>query len=158
MSYQDLEKALELAPKCKFYTTDGGVSSEDIEKSEQMLGIQFSKQCLKFYRDCGYLSFFGHEIFGIDPNDDSGELEGNSVAYALNDREEYGLPKEWIPIYNYDDGTLAYLDFANLNEEHEPRIILGSYNGEEYECDEVIASDLGEFLLELVNEGLEASD
>lgn len=155
MSYQNLEKALTLAPKCKFYTTVGGVSTENIAKSEQMLGVKFSKQCLKFYEDCGYLSFYGHEIFGIDPNDDSGELEGNSVAYALNDREEYGLPKEWIPIYNYEDGTLAYLDYANLNKEQEPRVISASYNGEEYEIEEVVSSDLGDFLLEMVNEGLE---
>lgn len=72
-----------------------------------MLGIKFSKQCREFYAKYGYLSFFGNEIFGIDPNDDSGELEGNSVTYALNEREENGLPMEWIPVYNFDDGYMA---------------------------------------------------
>lgn len=38
MSYLDLKKALELAPKCKFYTIAGGKSEEEILKSEQMLG------------------------------------------------------------------------------------------------------------------------
>jgi hypothetical protein len=86
-------KAMELAPKCKFYTTAGGKSEEEIDMSEKKLGISFSPQCKEFYKKYGYLSFFGNEIYGIDPEDDSGILEGNSVAYALNDREEYNLPK-----------------------------------------------------------------
>ncbi|MBD5476858.1 MAG: SMI1/KNR4 family protein [Lachnospiraceae bacterium] len=94
MSYQNFIKAMELAPKCKFYTTVGGKTEEDIRMSEKMLDIIFSNQCREFYAKCGYLSFYGNEIFGINPNDDSGILEGNSVAYALNDRKEYNLPKE----------------------------------------------------------------
>ena len=93
MSYTNFIKAMELAPKCKFYTTAGGKSEEEIDMSEKKLGISFSPQCKEFYKKYGYLSFFGNEIYGIDPEDDSGILEGNSVAYALNDREEYNLPK-----------------------------------------------------------------
>lgn len=52
------------------------------------------------------------------------ELEGNCVAYALNDREEYGLSHSYIPIYNYGDGTMAYMDCSILNEEEEPRIVI----------------------------------
>ena len=154
MSFRNLEKALELAPTCKFYTTAGGVSDECIRRSEEMLGLKFSKQCRHFYEKCGYLSFFGAEVFGIDP-DDLDTLEGNSVAYALNDREEYGMPKNWLPIYNYDDGEFAYLDFGNLNEEDEPPVISCLYDGTDYEEPEVIAEDLGAFLLDLVEEALE---
>ena len=32
MSYQNFVKAMDLAPKCKFYTTVGGKSKEEIEK------------------------------------------------------------------------------------------------------------------------------
>ena len=111
MSYANFVKALELAPQCKFYTTAGGKSDEEIGASEKILGVTFSKQCKEFYKNLGYLSFFGNEIFGIDPYDDSGILEGNSVAYALNDRTELGLPVAWIPIYDYNDGSMAYLDY-----------------------------------------------
>lgn len=155
MSYQNYKEAMELAPKCKFYTTAGGKSQEEIEKSEELLGIKFSKQCREFYEQYGYLSFFGNEIFGIDPDDDSGELEGNSVAYALNDREEYGLPDEWIPIYNFDDGFMAYLDYSSLNDEGEPCVIAAEYNGSEYQAEETIAEDFGEFVLQLVKQELE---
>ena len=108
MSYTNFIKAMELAPKCKFYTTA-----------------------------------------------DSGILEGNSVAYALNDREEYNLPKEWIPIYDFGDGNMAYLDYSSLNMEKEPSVIMAFYNGDKYEINETLAEDLGDFLLQLVQEQLE---
>lgn len=35
MSYTNFIKAMELAPKCKFYTTAGGKSEEEIDMSEK---------------------------------------------------------------------------------------------------------------------------
>lgn len=145
--------AIELAKKCKYYTVMDGKSEVDIAKSESLLGIKFSKQSLEFYKKLGYLSFFGNEIFGIDPND-TDILEGNSVAYALNDRERYQLPKEWIPIYNFDDGYMAYLDYDHLNEDKEPRVIMAIYTGKQYEVVEVVAEDFGDFLLQQVEQQL----
>lgn len=156
MSYQNYKEAMELAPKCQFYTTAGGRSIAEISKSEELLEVRFSKQCREFYEKYGYLSFYGNEIFGIDPNADSGILEGNSVACALHDRAEYGLPKEWIPIYNFDDGYMAYLDYSSLNEEGEPCVIVAGYDGSEYQVEETIAEDFGEFVLELVKEQIES--
>lgn len=153
MSYSDLQKALSLAPDCNFYTTAGGKSESDIARSEQMLNIKFSKQCLEFYRKCGYLSFFGNEIFGINP-DNLEILAGNSVAFALNDREAYNLPSKWLPIFDFDDGDMAYLDYSSLNNENEPPVISAFFDGEEYVVSEQIAEDLGSFILQLVEEQL----
>lgn len=152
MSYQNFVKAMELAQKCKFYTTVGGKTEREIIKAEKMLDVRFSNQCREFYEKYGYLSFYGNEIFGINPDDDSGILEGNSVAYALYDREKYKLPSEWIPIYNFEDGNMAYLDYSSLNTEKEPRVIMAFYNGAEYEVVETLAEDLGNFILQLVQE------
>ena len=55
MSYANFVKALELAPQCKFYTTAGGKSDEEIGASEKILGVTFSKQCKEFYKKLGYL-------------------------------------------------------------------------------------------------------
>lgn len=154
MSYLDLQKALSLAPDCKFYTTAGGKTETDIAKSEQLLNIKFSKQNTEFYRKCGYLSFFGNEIFGINPNVESGVLEGNSVAFALNDRAAYNLPSAWLPIYNFDDGIMAYLDYSSLNNDNEPPVIEAIFDGEEYVVIQQIAEDLGSFILNLVEEQL----
>lgn len=155
MSYANFLKAMELAPKCRFYTTAGGKSEEEIKMSEKMLNVSFSKQCKEFYRKFGYLSFYGNEIFGIDPYDDSGILEGNSVAYALNDREKYSLPPQWIPIYNFNDGNMAYLDYSSLNAEKEPRVIMAFYDGAKFEVTETLAEDLGDFIMYLVQEQAE---
>lgn len=152
MSYTNYLNAMEKAKECEFYTTDGGLDEDIIKRSQEMLGITFSKQCREFYSTYGYLSFEGNEIFGIDPDDDSGELEGNSVAYALNDREELGLPEKWLPIYSFDDGEMAYLDYSTLNEENEPRVIMGIYNGDTFEIEEVLAEDFGDFVMKLIEE------
>lgn len=155
MSYQDFERAMELAPSCEYFTTDGGKSPEQIRKAEKMLGISFSPQLLSFYEKFGYLSFFGCEIFGIGPGD-SKILEGNSVAYALHDRSELGLPEQWVPIYNYGDGNLAYLDYSRLNALKEPPVIMCFYNSKEFQQVETVAEDFGAFLLSLIEESLEA--
>ena len=81
-------------------------------------------------------------------------MEGNSVAYALNDRFEYGLPNEWIPIFNCGDGSMVYLDYSTLNGDNEPRVILGAYNGLEYTVVDTLSEDFGDFMLELVTESL----
>ena len=156
MSYQHFEKAMSMAPKCHFFMTAGGRTHEEILRSEELLGINFSKQCLEFYKQHGYLSFYGNEIFGVDPTGDSGILAGNSVAYALNDRKEYNLPKEWIPLYDYSDGFMAYLDYSHLNSENEPSVIVAIYTGNGYEISETIAEDFGDFLLQLVQQQLES--
>lgn len=158
MSYQNFRNAMELAPKCKFYTIAGGKTEEEIKKAEQLLNVKFSRQSREFYEKYGYLSFCGNEIFGIDPDDDSGILEGNSVAYAINDREEYNLPNDWIPIYNFEDGNMAYLDYTSPNSEEEPSVIMAFYNGNEYEVVEALAEDFGDFILQLVQEQLEAQN
>ncbi len=154
MSYKNYIKAMEMAPKCKFYTTAGGKSKEEINMSEVKLGISFSKQLKDFYEKYGYLSFLGNEMYGIDPEDESGVLEGNSVAYALNDRKEYSLPKEWVPIYNFDDGNMAYLDYSSLNEEKEPSVIMAFYDGKQYKIVEKLADDFGNFVLLLLQDRL----
>ncbi|MEW4411862.1 SMI1/KNR4 family protein [Clostridium sp. AN503] len=150
MSYKNFKEAMSLAPKCNFYTTVGGKTEDQILRSEKLLGVKFSRQCKEFYKECGYMSFFGSEIYGIDPDDNSGILEGNSVAYALNDRKECDLCREWIPIYNIGDGDMVFLDYANKNSEGEPRVIECFYNGSQYEFVKILAEDFGSFVLQLV--------
>lgn len=150
MSYHDYKKAMELAKNCKFYTTLDGKRQDEIDAAERNLNIKFSKEIKDFYLEYGYLSFEGNEIFGIDPLDDSGILEGNSVTYALNEREQYGMPNEWLPFYNYGDGYIVCQNYSTNNEEGEPEIISVFFDGEKYAIDEKIANDFGEFVLRLI--------
>ena len=175
MSYQDFQKAMELAPKCEYYYSRGGTTEEKIKKAEELLGIQFSRQCREFYEKYNYISFSGHEIYGINP-DKLDVFVGNSVGYTLSDRKEWGLPEKWVLFLDDGaDGMAVYMDYSQLNAEGEPRIIEAVYTSEEdpeedddedfeeeqesesccrYMITEVLAEDLGEFLLNLVEEAL----
>ena len=70
MSYENFKKAMLLAPKCEFCSITGGKVQAEILKSEELLGVKFSKQCREFYEKYGHMSFDGNEIYGIYPNRD----------------------------------------------------------------------------------------
>ena len=154
MSYHNFEKALELAKQCNGYFTHGVKTDREIEYTARQLDIKFSPQNREYYRKIGYLSFEGCEIYGIYPDSDLTILEGDSFAYALHDRKSYNLPHDWLPIYNYDDGYMGYLDYGQLNEDGEPPVIMAIYNGTEYVIAEKVAEDLGDFILMMVTEQL----
>ncbi len=155
MSYENFKRAIELAPQCEYYTAGKGLSLEEIHKAEEILGVKFSLQLLEFYQKFNYLSFRGHEFFGIDLESDSDILEGNSLAYALHERINYNLPEPWIPIYNFGEGSIACLDYGSLNMSNEPSVIRALYNGKEYLRLEQVADDFGSFILSLVEESFE---
>jgi len=154
MSFGNFEKGIELAKKCEFYTTVGGKSDEVIIKGEKLFGHKFSKQNYQFFKRLGYLSFSGDEIYGICKDDFTGSYTGCAIEAALSDRKDYDLPKEWLPIYFFDDGYMGYLDYSQLNADGEPPVIMAIYNGERYVVTEKAANDLGDFILQLVEEQL----
>ena len=155
MSYQNFEKALELAKQCKYYTIMGERSDEVIAKAEGLFNHKFSKQNYEFFKRLGYLSFFGHEFFGICKDDFTGEHAGCAIEATLQDRKELNLPPTWLTLYFFDDGYYGYLDYSQLNEEGEPPVIMAIYNGRENVVVERVADDFGDFLLNLVKEQLD---
>lgn len=155
MSYQNFQKAMRLAPQCEYYKAAGQQTDDLIEKIEKAYGFKLSQQHREYYKEYGYIMFFGTEIYGIYKEVFEGIYAGNAVIATLQDREEYNLPEEWIPVFDYDDGYKAYLDYTHLNLEQEPRVVLGIFTGKEYEITEIISEDLGDFLLELVEQQLE---
>lgn len=154
MSYSNYEKAIELAEKCDGYFVGEGKSISIITEAQRLLDIKFSKQLYNYLNKLGFLEFYGHEFFGIIKDDFSGIPEGCIVEYSIVDRKAYNLPKEWLPIYNFDDGYMGYLDHGNLNGEGEPRVIMAIFTGKEYEIVEIISEDFGDFLLQKVENQL----
>ncbi len=149
MSYADYEKFKKHVSKCKYFNSIGGISEEKILKAENLLGLKFSKQCRDFYESYGYVYFEGTEIFGINP-DNLNAYAANAVAMALHERKDYGLPHQWLPIYDFEDGFIVFQDYSQLNSEGEPLVLVAVYNGEEYIQVETLAEDFGEFILKLV--------
>ena len=154
MSYTNFEKAIELAKQCRFYTIKGSWPTEIVSKAEGFFGTKFSKQNYRFFKELGYLSFFGNEFYGICKDDFSGTYVGCSIEATLQDRKEYHLPCKWLIIYDFGDGSMGYLDYSQLNEDGEPPVIMAIYNGKDYSVVEKIAEDFGDFLLELVERQL----
>ena len=70
----------------------------------------------------------------------------------MSERTDYGLPSYLLPIYNFDDGCMAYLDHSSLNESGEPRVVMMEYTGSGYELVEVLNEDFGDFVLLRVRE------
>lgn len=154
MSFQDLEKALTLAKRCQFYTVKGKTTDEVITKAEILFGTKFSKQNRHFFKEVGYLSFFGNEFFGICKDDFSGTHTGCAIEATLQDREQLNLPPKWLTLYFFDDGYYGYLDYSQLNDEGEPPVIMAIYDGKKHVIVEKVAEDLGDFILQIVEEQL----
>ena len=154
MSSQNYEKAIELAKKCKGYSIGTGKSNETISNASILLDIKFSAQNYRYFKELGYLEFFGTEVFGITVEDFSGKPAANCVESALDFRKEYDLPKKWLPIYFFDDGYYGFLDYGQINEDSEPPVIMAIYNGAGYFVVKKIAEDFGDFLLQLVEDAL----
>ena len=151
MSYQDYQKAISLVVQCDCFASAGQQTDELIGKIEQVFGFSLSRQHYEYYKEFGWISFFGSELYGIYKNAFEGIYTGNAVIATIQDRRDYNLPLDWIPLYDYDDGYMMYLNYADMNLEGEPRVILGIFTGKQYEVSEIIAEDLGAFLLELVD-------
>lgn len=157
MSYEDYEKFKQNVHKCQYYRSIGGKNEQEISAAEEMLGLKFSRQCRAFFAEYGYVSFYGNEIFGFSLE----HLDiyvANAVAMALQLRKEDGLPHEWLPIYDFADGYMVFQDYSRLNDEGEPIIIVGGYNGERFVQVEIAAEDFGEFVLRLVMMQLESQE
>lgn len=154
MSYQNFKKALKLAKKCEDYDTGGGKSDSVILAASNLLNIAFSKQTQVYFSQLGHLTFSCFEVYGIIKDDFSGIPAFSCVESALADRRDYNLPKEWLPIFFFDDGYYGYLDYSQLDEHGEPPVIAAHYDGEKYVVDEKVADDFGDFLLQLVEETL----
>ena len=63
-----------------------------------------------------------------------------------------------VPHPLYLQGLWHFFNLSTVKDENmekEPSVIMAFYNGDKYEINETLAEDLGDFLLQLVQEQLE---
>lgn len=152
MSYSNFKKALEEAKSLRAYEHGKGMSREIIEKAEQVLGVKFSKQIYEYLHEYGYIQFYRFELQGIF---DENFTERGIVRDTLERRSNKylpPLPPKWVQILDTcSDGGCVYLDFEHINNEGEPRVILGGHEGaNEYYIIKEEGEDFGNFLLKAV--------
>lgn len=155
MSYKIYEKALKRAKKCEDYDCGSKHPSATIEKAEMLLNLRLSPQVKDYLSRFGYIEFFGVELYGIIDEKfslDKNTFEGCMIEWTVNERENNNLNPNWVALKFEDDGEMVFLDFENINDEGEPRVIIAVDEGEGYTFEDEIAEDFGEYLSELVDE------
>ncbi len=157
MSKQSFDKAVRLVKKCEGFDCGEKVSSDVIEKAEQLLGLKFSEQERAYLSEFGYIELDGVELYGIINEDfeDDGEYEGCMVEWTLHERKAGNIRWEWIALQFVDEGGMMFLDHSDLDENGEPKVIFAEDDGEGYKKIGRSADDLGDYLLELVEEQIE---
>jgi hypothetical protein len=150
MSFQKLTNSLENAKKKPFYTIKGQISESVLLNAEKLLGFRLSKQHREFFSKVGYLSFLGHEFYGICDE----RLNGNTVLCAvettLRERKKINLPEKWIIFCYFDDGYFGYLDYSDVNTTGEPPLIMTIYDGKSHNIVKKVSVDMGDYIYKCV--------
>jgi antitoxin YobK len=129
----------------------GGRTSELIKLAEEKLGVEFNGLYLDYLQTFGAGNFGAQEIYGIINDNFENSSVPDAIWYTLTERKEINLPNNLLVIYDTGSEELFCLDFNQLDEKGEPKVV-SFVPGIELESQkyEIIANDFGDFLLDLV--------
>lgn len=151
MSWDTYQQAIDIMEKneekCDFV---GERSEELIIKAENALGLKFSKIYRDFVQRYGAGNFGSEEVYGVINDDFDNSSVPDATWVTLSERKECNLPRNLLVIYHTGGIELLCLDFNNLDDKEEPKVV-SFYPGFELNVQkyEVIANDFGDFLLNL---------
>ena len=133
----------------------GGRSNDLISMAENELNLKFTGLYLDYLQTFGAGNFGAEEIYGIINDDFENSSVPDGIWYTLTERKEANLPNNLLVIYDTGSEELFCLDFNNLDDKNEPRVV-SFVPGMQLESQtyEIIANDFGDFLLDLVKEEL----
>ncbi len=150
MSVSDYEEAKRLIQKyldrAKF---SGPKTGSDINKAQERLGAKFPPLYRLFLEEYGSGGVGSFEIYGLMNDDLSVTGIPRVVWYTEKARQEWGLPRTLIPIFDLGDGEVFCLDLDKIDPKSEEAPIIAyspGYPLEEQRFD-LIAKDFGEFFL-----------
>lgn len=131
----------------------GGRTSELINSAEEKLGLKFTGLYLDYLQTFGAGNFGAQEIYGIISADFENSSVPDAIWYTLTERREINLPSNFLVIYDTGSDELFCLDFNQLEDNREPKVV-SFVPGVELESQtyEIIANDFGDFLLDLVKQ------
>ncbi len=149
MSYENFEKAMELAKTLPDYKIYDCCSDKAMDELEDYLGFDLSKQHYEFLRK-GALEVWAYEFCANFKN--SHKTSFDIIAH-LEINKKYGLKvdKKFVPLIDEDEWS-NYLNYNNLTKEGEPTVVYAVPSPDEFIIFEQTNQDLGDFLLELFNE------
>ncbi|MGN0528891.1 MAG: hypothetical protein ACI4IE_07125 [Eubacterium sp.] len=149
MSYENFEKALELAKTLPGYKIYDCCSDKAMDELEDYLGFDLSKQHYELLRE-GCLSYPGNFIVSNFKNSHTTSMD---IIGFLELDKKYGLKvdKGFVPVIEEDEWH-NYLNYNKLTKEGEPTVVYAMPSPEEFIIFEQTNQDLGDFLLELFSE------
>ncbi|MGG7621547.1 SMI1/KNR4 family protein [Bacillus coreaensis] len=129
----------------------GGRSNELIKLAEEKLGVKFTGLYLDYLQTFGVGNFGAQEIYGIINDNFENSTIPDAIWYTLTERKEINLPNNLLVIYDTGSDELFCLDFNQLDEKGEPKVV-SFVPGIDLESQsyEIIANNFGDFLLDLV--------
>ncbi|MBP3041550.1 SMI1/KNR4 family protein [Bacillaceae bacterium Marseille-Q3522] len=129
----------------------GGRTDKLIKLAEEKLGVRFSGFYLDFLKTFGAGNFGAQEIYGIINDNFENSSVPNAIWYTLTERKEINLPSNLLIIYGTGSDELFCLDYYQLDEKGEPKVVSFVPGIElENQTYEIIANDFGDLLLDLV--------
>ncbi|WP_243015124.1 SMI1/KNR4 family protein [Brevibacillus borstelensis] len=157
MSLDSYKKALELMNRNKNMCYFAGARTEElICLAEEAIGYKFSPIYRDFIKKFGAGNFGSQEVYGVIDEDFENSSVPDAIWYTLTEREEINLPQNLLVIYDSGGEEQFCLDFSNLNERNEPKVVSfipgQPLTAQKYET---VAEDFGDFLLDLVTKEIE---
>jgi antitoxin YobK len=155
MSMKDLDKALSLIKQRIDEAEFVGQRSElMVRTAEKALGLKLPPTYRKFVRALGAGNFGSAEIYGVLDADFEASSAPDAVWATLRAREDNGLPKDLV-ILGYEDDDITCLRVGPGKEEGPVLVIHAGEDAEQLGA-RAVAPDFGKYLLDRVEEQLEA--
>jgi len=121
----------------------GGASSSEVRKAEELLGVTLPISYRRFLREYGGGGVIGGEISGVEENDASLTFGGTIFGDTVECRRRFRLPPELSVIYFHDDEVCWCLDTKATVDDECPVVSFNIFTGV---IDHVIASSFDLFM------------
>ena len=153
MSLETYQKAKQIILEEDIADFVGGCTDDLIRLAEEKIGLRFAGLYLDYLKTFGAGNFGSQEIYGIIHDDFENSSVPDAIWYTLTERREINLPNNLLIIYDTGSDELFCLDYNQLAENGEPKIVSFVPGAElESQTYEIIANDFGDFVLDLVEQ------
>ncbi len=147
MSMRDYMSAVDLIKSSGDGDFEGKKTDLLIKKAEKALNVEFPPTYKRFLKDFGCGDIRGEEFYGLINGEFDDSTLPNGIWLTLRERDEMGLPNEYVIIYATGDGNYCALDTANIDDAGECPVVSLSANGARVE---VVAEDFGKFFYDTI--------
>lgn len=103
--------------------TAGSVKEDLIKEAEVKLGLHFPPSYKDFIKNFGCIEIDGRSFAGLFPNEDVNE-DGSVVAFTIFQREDLGLPENYVALDFQDGDYLLCINTSLINSNGESPIVL----------------------------------